>query len=92
MTDPGNSKGWTFNTLAIAGLILIAGVASTITAVILGMEKATAVALTAADEKGVAHNGLIDRMREMSKQYVTWPTVMLLMALAVSVAALVMKR
>jgi len=56
-------------------------------AVVHGMEKATAVALTAANEKGVAHNGLIDRMREMSKQYVTWPVVLLLMALAVSIVS-----
>jgi hypothetical protein len=56
-------------------------------AVIQGMEKATHVALAAANEKGVAHNGLIDRMREMSKQYVTWPVVLLLMALAVSIVS-----
>jgi hypothetical protein len=60
-------------------------------AVVQGQEKATSVAFDAANEKGVAHNGLIDRMREMARQYVTWPTVMLLLALAVSVAALILK-
>lgn len=49
-------------------------------------EKATRVAFDAANEKGVHHNGLIDRMREMSKQYVTWPVVILLIGLALSLA------
>lgn len=49
-------------------------------------EKATRVAFDAANEKGVHHNGLIDRMREMSKQYVTWPVVLLLIGLALSLS------
>jgi hypothetical protein len=36
-----------------------------------GSEKATSVALAASDAKGVAHNGLIDRMREMSATFIT---------------------
>ena len=36
-----------------------------------GQEEATKVALDAAAEKGLHHNGLIERMREMSATYVT---------------------
>lgn len=33
--------------------------------------EATSVAFKAAEAKGVQHNGLIERMREMSAQYIT---------------------
>jgi hypothetical protein len=36
-----------------------------------GAEEAIKVAVKSVEEKGVHHNGLIDRMREMSAQYVT---------------------
>lgn len=36
-----------------------------------GQEEATRVALSAAAEKGLHHNGLIERMREMSSTYIT---------------------
>lgn len=36
-----------------------------------GQEKATKVAFEAAEAKGIQHNGLIERMREMSAQFVT---------------------
>jgi hypothetical protein len=36
-----------------------------------GQEEATRVALDAAAEKGLHHNGLIERMREMSSTYIT---------------------
>lgn len=36
-----------------------------------GQEEATKVALAASDAKGIAHNGLIERMREMSATSIT---------------------
>jgi hypothetical protein len=41
-----------------------------------GAEEATKVALDAAEAKGVQHNGLIDRMREMQATFVTKGNVM----------------
>jgi hypothetical protein len=38
---------------------------------LVAQEKATKVAFEAAEAKGIQHNGLIDRMREMSGQFVT---------------------
>lgn len=64
------------------------GMIATATAVIWGMSKATDVAFAAANESKVAHNGLIDRMREMARQYVTWPMVIVLLGLIASWAGL----
>lgn len=37
--------------------------------------KATGVAFAAAEAKGIQHNGLIERMREMALKYITRETV-----------------
>ncbi len=80
--DAVNAERRRTTIVAFLGLIAVGW------AVIQGMEKATAVALTAANEKGVHHNGLIDRMREMSQQFVTWRMVLLLITLAITLATL----
>jgi len=79
-TDEARSADRALTAVALIGVVCAFG------AVVWGMQKATKVALNAADEKGAHHNNLIDRMREMSKQYVTWPVVLLLIGLALSLA------
>lgn len=53
-----------------------------------GQEEATKVALAAAAEKGLHHNGLIDRMREMAGTYVTRGNVYSLIIGAAAVAGI----
>lgn len=42
-----------------------------VSAALVAQEKATQVAFDAAEAKGVQHNGLIERMREMAGTYIT---------------------
>lgn len=54
--EPGNIKGWTFDTFE-----------TWIESKLAGMDRATGVALTEAKEKGVDHNHLIEKMEKQSQ-------------------------
>jgi len=60
-------------------MVMNAGNAKATALALEGQREATRVALEAANDKGAAHNGLIERMRELSSTYVTKTTVFLVL-------------
>lgn len=59
------------NAVLLLGLTITIAVAVIILTLDVKSAKATRVAMAAAEAKGIQHNGLIERMREMSATYIT---------------------
>ncbi len=60
MTEPGNSKGWTFDAFE-----------TWVNSELTGYNRAIDAALIARKEEAAHHNGLIDAMKEQQSKFVT---------------------